>query len=235
MPSKWRTIAGWTGLRCRRGAYRVMLGQERPSVSLPVARVRKNEVAVLVEVDEVTSQLLGWSEDDMVGRTSLEFIHPDDQQLAVENWMQMLSSHGPGRKVRLRHKHRDGFWVWVEITNHNLLDDPESNCVLAEMHDISNEMAADKAPPARASSGSRWGTLSDQPLRLHEALRAREQLLHRLAEALPLGVLQVDAEGRIVYTNHRLHTILGRARAVTAKEQLSMVLSRRPWSIGRGL
>ena len=69
------------------------------------------------------------------------------------------------------------------------------------------------------------GEDSDQPLRLHEALRAREQLLHRLAEALPLGVLQVDAEGRVVYTNHRLHTILGRARAATAQEQLSMVLS----------
>ena len=93
-----------------------LLGQKPPIVPPRLARVRKNEVAVLIEVDEVTSQLLGWSQDDMVGRTSLEFIHPDDQQLAVENWMQMLSSHGPGRTVRLRHKHRDGSWVWVEIT-----------------------------------------------------------------------------------------------------------------------
>ena len=38
-------------------------------------------------------------------------------------------------------------------------------------------------------------------------------------------MLQLDAEGRVVYTNHRLHTILGRAQAATAQEQLSMVLS----------
>ena len=45
-----------------------------------------------------------------------------------------------------------------------------------------------------------------------------------MAEALPLGVLQVDAEGRVVYTNHRLHGILGKARTATAARQLSMVL-----------
>ena len=72
-----------------------LLGQERPSVSLPVARVRKSDVAVLVEIDAATSQLLGWGAGDMVGRTSLEFIHPDDQQLAVDNWMQMPRHTAP--------------------------------------------------------------------------------------------------------------------------------------------
>jgi diguanylate cyclase (GGDEF)-like protein/PAS domain S-box-containing protein len=187
-----------------------------------VARVRKSDVAVLVEIDAATSQLLGWGAGDMVGRTSLEFIHPDDQQLAVDNWMQMLSSHGPGSAVRLRHRHSDGSWVWVEMTNHNLLDDPAANCILAEMVDISDEMFT--LAPTPDHDQVPVPDPAQQPRRLHDAIRAREQLLHRLAEALPLGVLQVDAEGRVVYTNHRLHGILGKARTATAARQLSMVL-----------
>lgn len=188
-----------------------------------VARVRKSDVAVMVQIDEATSQLLGWRPDDMVGRTSLEFIHPDDQQLAVENWMQMLSSHGPGSAVRLRHMHSDGSWVWVELTNHNLLDDPAANYILAEMVDVSEEMST--LAPASLHKQAPTADPALLPRRLHDAIRGREQLLHRLAEALPLGVLQVDAEGRVVYTNHRLHSILGKARTATAARQLSMVLN----------
>jgi diguanylate cyclase (GGDEF)-like protein/PAS domain S-box-containing protein len=189
-----------------------------------VARMRKSDVAVLLDIDEATSQILGWNAGEMVGRTSLEFIHPDDQTLAVENWMQMLGTHGPGPKVRLRHKHRDGSWVWLEMTNHNLLDDPDSNCIIAEMVDISDEMASNKPLPPPRDDAQAERSLSQQPLRLHEAIRAREQLLHRLAEALPLGVLQSDAEGRVIYTNQKLHTILSTDRRSTVEDQLSSVL-----------
>ena len=59
-----------------------------------------------------------------------------------------------------------------------------------------------------------------------EMVRARERVLARLAETVPVGVVQVDAMGRVVYTNNRLHDILGCPRAVTLDEQLSTVLDR---------
>jgi PAS domain-containing protein len=43
----------------------------------------------------------------------------------------------------------------------------------------------------------------------HEALRAREQLLHRLAEALPVGVVQLTAQGDVAYRNHQVVELLG--------------------------
>jgi diguanylate cyclase (GGDEF)-like protein/PAS domain S-box-containing protein len=87
--------------------------------------------------------------------------------------------------VRLRHQHRKGHYLWLEITNQNLLNDPEHGCVIAEMLDISDEMAA------------------------QEALRANEQLLRRLTEALPLGVLQIDRQRRVIYQNERAVDIFG--------------------------
>ena len=92
----------------------------------------------------------------------------------------------------------------ADHTNHNRLAEPSGGDVLAEMIDISDEMAA------------------------HEALQAREQLLHRLAEALPIGVFQVLSDGRIAYTNERLQSILGVGPAPTVVDQLATV-AREDW------
>jgi diguanylate cyclase (GGDEF)-like protein/PAS domain S-box-containing protein len=113
--------------------------------------------------------------------------------------MEMLSRPGQSARVRLRHSCHDGSWQWLEVTNANLLDDPEHGYVLAEMVDISDEMAA------------------------QEALRAREQLLHRLAEAVPIGLLQVDRERRVVYTNERLGTLVGVDSCAEVDDQLATV------------
>ena len=124
-----------------------------------VARVRKNEVAVFVGVDEAITKILGWTAADMVGVRSLEFIHPEDHDRAIESWMQMLSEPGTTQPpARLRHRRSDGTWTWFEVTNQNHLADPERGYVLAEMIDISDEMAA------------------------HEALRERMRLFSALAE-----------------------------------------------------
>jgi diguanylate cyclase (GGDEF)-like protein/PAS domain S-box-containing protein len=170
-----------------------------PAATPRIARTHKNELAVLASIDEATTRMLGWKPEEMVGRRSLDFIHPDDQERAIENWMEMLSHPGQSARVRLRHACHDGSWQWVEVTNANLLDDPEHGYVLAEMVDISDEMAA------------------------QEALRAREQLLHRLAEALPIGLLQVDRDRRVVYTNERLAAIVGVESCASVEEQLATV------------
>ena len=161
------------------------------------ATMRKDETAVIVQIDEAVTEILGWSSEEMVGRRSLEFIHPDDQALAIENWMEMPASAGHGRRVRLRHHRKDDSWVWLEVINHNLLEDPDYGCVVSEMVDISVEMAA------------------------QEELKARERLLDGLAEAIPVGLFQVDADGEIVYTNDRLHEILAVEPADRVPAQLA--------------
>lgn len=178
-----------------------------------VAHMRKNSVSVLLEIDAATTEILGWSAEEMVGRRSLEFIHPNDQEPAIEAWMEMLARPGPGRPARMRHKRSDGSWLWVEITNNNRLADPEHEDMLSELVDISDGIAAHEV--------DRLATRS---------VRSRERLLDRIAEALPIGLCQVDGERRIVYCNERLDEILGTGRAATIDEQLITVL-RDDWSV----
>jgi diguanylate cyclase (GGDEF)-like protein/PAS domain S-box-containing protein len=165
---------------------------EIPKVTPRFASMRKNMRAVITDIDEATTELLGWTAEEMIGERGSEFMHPDDRPLAVDNWMEMLASPGPGRRVRLRHRRKDNGWVWFEVTNHNLLNDPDYGCVVSEIVDISDEMAA------------------------HE-------LLDGLARAIPVGLFQIDTDRQIVYTNDRLHEILGVEREDTVEAQLATV------------
>jgi diguanylate cyclase (GGDEF)-like protein/PAS domain S-box-containing protein len=172
----------------------------QPSLPPRFARVTKDISACVVEADEQLTQLLGWTLDEMRGRRTLEFVHPDDHELAIANWMEMLSRPGFARRVRLRHRHQDGSWMWLEITNHNRLSDPEHGDVLADMVDISEEMAA------------------------QEALRAREQLLGQLAETVPLGLFHVDRSGHLLFANELLSEITGVALTSRLRDQLRRVV-----------
>jgi diguanylate cyclase (GGDEF)-like protein/PAS domain S-box-containing protein len=173
--------------------------RELTQVTPRLARVRKDSTAVLIEVDEAASGMFGWSRDELIGRRSLDFIHPDDQALAIDSWMQMLGSAGLSHRVRLRHGRKDGSWLWVEITNLNLLNDPVEPHVNTELVDVSDEMAA------------------------LEALRAQKEMLQKLAEALPNGVVRFECDGRVAYVNRRLAEVMGDRRAVTISEQFALV------------
>ncbi len=157
-----------------------------------LARITKSDIAVILTIDEAVTKILGWTEQEMVGRSSLDFVHADDQVLAMESWFDGLAEPGRSRRVRLRHKARSGEWIWFEITNNNLLDS-EEHCVLAEMVDISKEMAA-------------------------------QELLGRLAQALPLGVFQIDASRRFVYRNNRLLDMLGVTSIQTLEDLVALAV-----------
>lgn len=69
--------------------------------------------------------MLGWSAGEMVGRSALECVHPGDHERAVGRRREMRASRRTQR-VRLRHRHRAGHRLWVEIENVFVgLDDPD--------------------------------------------------------------------------------------------------------------
>jgi diguanylate cyclase (GGDEF)-like protein/PAS domain S-box-containing protein len=164
-------------------------------------RILRDEGGRAMEIDNAAPSVLGFSAEDLLsGRPPLERIHPDDHPVMLENWMATLANLTDGHRCRARVVRPDGSCRWFELTNFNRLDDPERPHIISEMLDISEEMAA------------------------HEAVAAREQLLHRLAEALPLGVLQLDNQHRVIYKNDYLGGVLGVDVATTMSEQFATVV-----------
>ncbi|MDQ1632848.1 MAG: hypothetical protein QOC80_2820 [Frankiaceae bacterium] len=148
------------------------------------ATIYKSAFAVVTGIDDRATRMFGWTEEQMAGSRSSDFVHPDDQERAVANWLEMLSKKENVR-IRLRHRCADGSWLWVEIENiYQPAEEMSDVAVVAQVSDISDEMA------------------------VHEALDRRERLLHRLAESLPTGIVQVTADRELVYANSRMSTLL---------------------------
>jgi diguanylate cyclase (GGDEF)-like protein/PAS domain S-box-containing protein len=160
------------------------------------ATLLEDEGGNVVECDETFTQMFGYTPDELLGRSVLDQIHPDDQGRAVEGWLAVLSTRR-AQQTRLRRRRKDGTWMWVDTTLHNYLNQPDRNYVLVEIIDISAEMHA------------------------QEALEEREELLRRLTDAMPVGLLQLDTDSSVVYHNGRLLDILNGAPASGSRERAS--------------
>jgi len=138
---------------------------------------------LMLEYDEAFTHMFGFDEHELLGKQVLDHVHADDRARAVEGWMTMLSTKRV-QQTRLRRMRKDGSFLWVDTTLHNFLDDPERRHVLVENIDVSAEMAA------------------------QAALEAQSELLRRLIEAMPDGLLQLDVQRRVVFRNSRLLELL---------------------------
>jgi diguanylate cyclase (GGDEF)-like protein/PAS domain S-box-containing protein len=160
---------------------------------------------VVQSVDPPFSDLLGWAPEEIVGRRLGELVRHEDLPRGLASWSEMLGRPGPAQPVRVRYRHRDGRWMWLEITSHNRLRDPSHGDVLTEIVDVSTDTRETAAM---------------------EALRSREQMLAQATEAAPLGLFHVDTEGRMLFANGCLVDITGIAGAATLKDQLAVVVDR---------
>jgi diguanylate cyclase (GGDEF)-like protein/PAS domain S-box-containing protein len=161
-----------------------------------VCVLRMGADGAVVRFDAAALTMLDHEPDGLIGRYATEFVHLDDQTRGIDHWLAALSSPGRPHRVRLRWARGDGTWLWVEATFESHAEDDLIE-VEVGLVDISEEMAAT------------------------EALRKREHLLRRLTEAMPSGVVQIDAAGRIVHKNERTDQLVGHPEATTLEEQLA--------------
>jgi diguanylate cyclase (GGDEF)-like protein/PAS domain S-box-containing protein len=147
--------------------------------------LRKDERAVILEADSEVCALLGYTSTELEGLRTLELIHPDDRDLGLTSWIDMLSHPGKSRQVRLRHRRADGSYVWCEVVNHNALTDPHDRHVLSQLTDVNAEVVA------------------------QQQLAAEQRTLRTLAETLTVGIALVDAAGHVAYANAAMLAFTG--------------------------
>jgi diguanylate cyclase (GGDEF)-like protein/PAS domain S-box-containing protein len=173
-------------------------GKTSPLFRPRLCALERNELSVICAADDAATKILGWSKAELVGRRTLDLLHPDDRPFAIAGWMEMLARPSMQQRALSRYRHRDGHYVWLESSHQNKLNDPASNRIVSHMIDVSDRMEA------------------------IDALRANERLLRRLTEALPIGIVQIDAARRIVHANERLGTIVGVTGAETIEAQFAL-------------
>ena len=90
-------------------------------------------------------RVLGFRPDEIISRSALEFVHPDDHALILDRLAAVLEVPAAFRPVELRLFRSDGTAAWFEISGANLLDDPVVRGVVVSLHDVSERRAAQAA------------------------------------------------------------------------------------------
>jgi PAS domain S-box-containing protein len=86
----------------------------------------------------------GYADDERVGRSGFETVHPDDLAATRQIWTAMLRDPQSVYRVQYRIKHQDGSWRLVDTAVQNLLGNPDVGAVLVTTRDISERAEAEE-------------------------------------------------------------------------------------------
>jgi PAS domain S-box-containing protein len=87
-------------------------GRLKPSDDLVV---RANAQGDILYVSE-SCRRLGYEPEELIGRSAVDFVHPDDMARFAANGSRLFSSETPGEPVNreFRYRRKDGTWAWLE-------------------------------------------------------------------------------------------------------------------------
>ena len=89
--------------------------------------------------------VLGYTTEEVLGRSLFSFIHPDDW-IIVKDWFEKLNQQA-GRPIILefRIKNRKGDFIWIENHGRNMFHHPSFKAILLKFRNIQHKKIADNA------------------------------------------------------------------------------------------
>jgi diguanylate cyclase (GGDEF)-like protein/PAS domain S-box-containing protein len=154
--------------------------------------------SIVQYISPSTTRILGYTPDDVIGRTLDDLIHPDDLPGRTERGAMLLGG-GSGTSVsgEMRIRHKDGGWRWLEMVTTNLIADPAVRGLVVNFRDISERKEAD------------------------DALRSAETRYRSLVEQIPAIIYLADAaRSALLYTSPQREVMLGYTSAEWTAEPL---------------
>ncbi len=95
-------------------------------------------------VSPSVQQILGYRPEELVGRPSIDVVHPDDLQEVARGFEEAFQKPNVPIIVECRCKHKDGTWRVIEGTGVNRLDNPALNGFVSNMRDITEWKRVEK-------------------------------------------------------------------------------------------
>lgn len=160
----------------------------------PIGIARVGADFRFTDVNEALASLLGYTPQELIGRTFVEITHPDDVHTDAELAKRLFAGEIPEYRIEKRYIRKDGSTAWVQLTA-TLVRDTDGTPVsgLAIIQDINERKDAERR------------------------IRENEQRLVQLLEGLPLGVFLTDPDGTPLYVNRVATELTGQGAVAEAR------------------
>lgn len=127
----------------------------------------------------------GYKPEELIGRSGLTLIHPDDVKRAVSDYGKAILAKDSAIPNAFRIVHKDGSERYLEGLGKNLLDNPNVAGFIMNIHDITERKQAD------------------------EALRESERKYKSLIDNFQDIILTINLEGKITFASQSIKEKLG--------------------------
>lgn len=91
---------------------------------------------VLLDATPSVQRILGYTPEELIGRSRFDFFHPEDLDAAIAKFATDAQRSGPPVASELRVRDAHGRWRWIECTATNLLDDPDVRGMVLNARDV---------------------------------------------------------------------------------------------------
>jgi two-component system response regulator VicR len=130
-------------------------------------------------------RVFGYKVGDDIGRSSFDFVHPEDLSNGSKAFAELLKKPGSTVHHELRARHADGSWHTIEVIGKNLFDNPAIAGIVANFRDITEQK------------------------RMQEALAYSEEHFRALIENSVEAMAIVNKEGLISFLSPSFERLLG--------------------------
>lgn len=166
-------------LQCSEERYRLIVDNAREGISIINLDGLEG-----IYANPAVLEATGYTREDYVGRSELDYIHPEDKDNLLEVSAEGIKK-GQATSLQLRYRKKDGNYIWVETTGRLLPRTNGPSEVLLISRDISRRKKAD------------------------EALRRSELHLRQITDNMLDSICTLNAEGIFEYVSPSQKSILG--------------------------
>lgn len=150
--------------------------------------------------------LMGYKPEEILGKTPVDLLHPDDAEQHMRAYEEIASKPGGSGRTLARFLHKDGSWRWIEGVAHNMLDHPVIRGMLNSGRDVTQRREAEDE--IRRLNETLESRIEERTAQLKES----EEQFRAAFEAAAVGMARLDTTGRYLWVNPKLCEIMGHSR-----------------------
>jgi PAS domain S-box-containing protein/diguanylate cyclase (GGDEF)-like protein len=126
-------------LRASEERFRILVEYSADAVSM------MNANGTVLYRSPAASRILGYSMDELLGRSAFELVHPDDLSQARQLFGHLLKQPEKVVSGQLRYRRKDDTWCWLEGIGRNLLAKPEVAAIVVNYRDVTEQRESQDA------------------------------------------------------------------------------------------
>jgi PAS domain S-box-containing protein len=180
-------------LKQREERFRALIQYSADAIQLISA-----EGKVLYSSDSV-ERVLGYKPEELQGAIPEGFIHPDDLPFFMEQFLSLLQKPREQVTLEYRVKHKNGSWVWIEVTGTNYLHDSRIQAIVGNFRNITERKHREERQQLLNEVSEKLASSLDHQLTLQEIAQL---IVPAMADYCRIAVLDEQQQIRDIVANH---------------------------------